>query len=486
MSDSAVLPRRRDTLPYVRDSPLIFEVSVSYMTRYPLSGDIWHGSYGALLPARETFAILSRFAFFESNRRPPLSGFHQNSLRFSSHTRFENSSDHKGEPPCKICSRLTSPYAINSRTLKNLYNLPVRRRRECCETSRSNAKVGTDLRSEFDSRSYNLDPVVNKIQESWRNAENLDCPKREKRKIPQEDGPEPLADAGIIDLKNIRDTIDNCLWEMGKIKRFLENENSWWKLLKARPTDCCQQKLPHLHGVLDGSSVTLILLEEGTEQLPRHFVMVKSQKRSDVTGSNFRTSSRELERPIDPWKEHTVGYSDTYTVPHYNLDIRSTLIKVASTDGHEPTQRYAKRAVTSKQNIVDSEFWTETRESRSNGEKIPDRSPRFKETHDKMQFQDRKKDTDRSNIVPPREIWYGQNTQTMFDDRLKPRETFSSENTGKGKAVTADFESNVNLSREVSSRNIADHKSRTKTIIEKGFNHIQKFPTKISKAKSRD
>lgn len=77
----------------------------------------------------------------------------------------------------------------------------------------------------------------------------------------------PLADAGIIDLKNVRDTIDNCLWEMGKIKTFLENENSWWKLLKARSTDCCQQKLPHLHGVLDGSSVTLILLEEGTEQV---------------------------------------------------------------------------------------------------------------------------------------------------------------------------------------------------------------------------
>lgn len=48
--------------------------------------------------------------------------------------------------------------------------------------------------------------------------------------------------------------------------------------------------------------------------------------------------------------------------------------------------------------------------------------------------------------MPPREIWYGQNTQTMFEDRLKPRETFSSENTGSKKlAVTADFESNVDL-----------------------------------------
>lgn len=51
------------------------------------------------------------------------------------------------------------------------------------------------------------------------------------------------------------------------------------------------------------------------------------------------------------------------------------------------------------------------------------------------------------SVMPPREIWYGQNTQTTFDDKLKPRETFSSENTGNKKAATADFESNVNLSR---------------------------------------
>lgn len=58
-------------------------------------------------------------------------------------------------------------------------------------------------------------------------------------------------------------------------------------------------------------------------------MIVKSQKRSDVTGSNFRTSSRELERPIDPWKEHTEECSDAYIAPHYNFDIKSTLIKVA-------------------------------------------------------------------------------------------------------------------------------------------------------------
>lgn len=66
-------------------------------------------------------------------------------------------------------------------------------------------------------------------------------------------------------------------------------------------------------------------------QIPRHFMTVKSQKRNDVTGSNFRTSSRELrsEQYTDPLKEHPEEYLDSHTVPYYNLDITSTLIEVA-------------------------------------------------------------------------------------------------------------------------------------------------------------
>ena len=71
----------------------------------------------------------------------------------------------------------------------------------------------------------------------------------------------------INDLKDAHNTIMTCLREMEKIKTFLEDENSWWKILKNRSVDCCQQKLPHLHGILDGASVTLMLLEEGTDEV---------------------------------------------------------------------------------------------------------------------------------------------------------------------------------------------------------------------------
>lgn len=68
-----------------------------------------------------------------------------------------------------------------------------------------------------------------------------------------------------------------------------------------------------------------------------------------------------------------------------------------SSDGHESPQRYVKRAVTSKQSTVASDFWMEAQEGRSDEDKIPDRSPRSKEIRDKMQFQDKKRGTDRSN-----------------------------------------------------------------------------------------
>jgi len=55
--------------------------------------------------------------------------------------------------------------------------------------------------------------------------------------------------------------------EMAKVKAFLEDDNSWWKILKNRSVSCCQQKVPHLHGHLDGSSVTLMLLEEDTDEV---------------------------------------------------------------------------------------------------------------------------------------------------------------------------------------------------------------------------
>lgn len=52
---------------------------------------------------------------------------------------------------------------------------------------------------------------------------------------------------------------------MTKLKRFFDDENFWWKIFKKRNFNCCEQKLPHLHGYLDGTMVTLKILEEKIE-----------------------------------------------------------------------------------------------------------------------------------------------------------------------------------------------------------------------------
>jgi len=61
------------------------------------------------------------------------------------------------------------------------------------------------------------------------------------------------------------------------------------------------------------------------------------------------------------------------------------------------TQRYVKRAVTSEQSIVASEFWTEVQENGSDQQKIPETSHRYKGTRD-IQYEDKEKRIDqRSN-----------------------------------------------------------------------------------------
>lgn len=72
------------------------------------------------------------------------------------------------EPPCRICSRLTPPPVFNPRALESRYKSSVTRRREY-DPRRYDAKVGTDLKSELDSRFYNVGRIANKVQELKRN-----------------------------------------------------------------------------------------------------------------------------------------------------------------------------------------------------------------------------------------------------------------------------------------------------------------------------
>ncbi|XP_018354522.1 PREDICTED: uncharacterized protein LOC108755778 [Trachymyrmex septentrionalis] len=392
------------------------------------------------------------------------------------------------EPPC-ICTHLTPPAAFNPRTLESRYKSPVTRRREYCEPRRCNAKVGTDLKYEF--KSYSYDRVVNKIQGLKRNAQDLDGLNYHDE---TESLLEPFPDNKINDLKDAHNTIMTCLREMEKIKTFLEDENSWWKILKNRPINCCQQKLPHLHGVLDGSSVTLMLLEEGTDEVPRRFVTSTPKEKSKTTGPRFGTSPREwtnkgkqTEQHTNHRMEHMDEYANSYTTPHYSLDTKSALIEVTTTNS-EPIQRYIKRAAINEQNIVASEFWTEAQEDGSYEQKIPETSHRFEEIHGNIQYEDKEKRIDTSNIMPPRDIPYGLDTQITFEDPIIPQETFSSANSEKKNHIMSDFESNVDLNTEIPSRNVSSHKPRVKAIIEKS---VRYFPTKLplrknSKTKSRN
>lgn len=76
-----------------------------------------------------------------------------------------------------------------------------------------------------------------------------------------------MADTEITDLKDAHDAAENCLLDIERIRTFLSDESSWWKMLKEQSVNCCHEKSPHLHGVLDGSSITLVLHEEGVGEV---------------------------------------------------------------------------------------------------------------------------------------------------------------------------------------------------------------------------
>ncbi|XP_032682755.1 uncharacterized protein LOC116849571 isoform X2 [Odontomachus brunneus] len=406
------------------------------------------------------------------------------------------------EPPCRICARPPPPAASDPRVLENRYRSYVTRRREYCDLRRCNAKVGTNPRPEFDSRPYNVHRLVNKIQELNRNVQDLERSKHGRaEKVERRTAKQPV-DTGITDLKDAHDAARNCLLDIERIRTFLADESSWWEMLKEQSVNCCLERSPHLHGVLNGTSVTLMLHEDGIEEASHRFAATPKRGTNVAHFSfrNSRLSSRErtnetkcTEQCTDaPWEER----AEEYTVPCYSIDMKSTLIEVGS-ERHDATKRYAKSATKSKQNTVASEVRTGSQEDRSGEQRAQDRPYRSKETREKSQERKEKRSSDRSSVeitfemrfpaAPPREVWYGQNAETMYEDVSRPRETFSSENTGSTRHITVDFTSNVDLNAEFPSRNATSHhKPRTKMVTEKIVYRVQKSPTRVSKSKSRD
>ncbi|XP_020290075.1 uncharacterized protein LOC109857792 isoform X2 [Pseudomyrmex gracilis] len=378
------------------------------------------------------------------------------------------------EPPCRICSRLTPPPVFNPRALESRYKSSVTRRREY-DPRRYDAKVGTDLKSELDSRFYNVGRIANKVQELKRNlVQDYDESKYFDRERLR-------SDARITDFKSARNAMQNCARELEKIKTFLEDENTWWKILKERSATCCEQTLPHLHGILDGSSVTLILFEEGIDEIPRRFATTASSKKDNIADFCFRNSSKRIPNEANyrtDWEKRTKEYTDSYAAP-YTVSAKSTVVEVTNTDTYDSNQQNVVETTTkSNQNIVATELWLETRDGKRSDQKVSEWSGTSKETRDKTQSENKDIKTDRSNIVPPREMWYGENTGTTFEDAVSPRETFSSENTASAKYI--DFESNVDMSSKLPSRNVTNHKLKSKETNEKGACHSQKsLPTKI-------
>ncbi|KOC68359.1 hypothetical protein WH47_03517, partial [Habropoda laboriosa] len=193
----------------------------------------------------------------------------------------------------------TTSNSIGNQPQDSRYQTAIRSPTETCNV-RKCKYAKSQAHHEFCSTQRLLD----KIQYLKKNIQDLETSQRQfrERGTEKKDVPSQTIDCRLPDLSNVRGIVNNCITEMTKLKEFLDDENCWWKMFKKREFNCCEQKLPHLHGFLDGTMVTLKMLEETLEP-GRNPATSTPTKSNSLTyfGSN---------KPSDQKKKYGEQYTD--------------------------------------------------------------------------------------------------------------------------------------------------------------------------------
>ncbi|XP_031367411.1 uncharacterized protein LOC102673654 [Apis dorsata] len=163
---------------------------------------------------------------------------------------------------------------------------PVSPQRELCAVRKCNY----NSKQQNDQLSNNQ-KLLHRIQHIKKNLERFQNPNRsrEGEGRNQRDGESQTPDFTRSDLNSFRQILNNCIIQMKKLKKFVEDENFWWKVFKDKDFNCCEQNMPHLHGFLDGTMVTLKILEERLGEPIAH--STPERRRSD---------------PLLPCQEHLI------------------------------------------------------------------------------------------------------------------------------------------------------------------------------------
>ncbi|XP_034172205.1 uncharacterized protein LOC117600637 isoform X2 [Osmia lignaria lignaria] len=289
--------------------------------------------------------------------------------------------------------------------------------------------------------------LLNKIQHLKKSIQDLESAQQNikvYRNSGYKDVPSQTEDPATSELNNARQIVNNCIAEMMKLKRFLEDENCWWKIFRKREFNCCEQKLPHLHGFLDGTMVTLKMLEE-TLDVDKEF----------VTSTPIKSRSLENQGPemqFDEGKEYKEQDTDT----------ARNLSKMSPRTSFQVDQ---------KQQTPNS----------------PQTYPRnYSQTHPGTSKESPRNETleraERRINQLPKQMWQTKSA-IGFGQRPRPSYTFGSENTARRKIIAADISTSTDLITETPYKNIAVSAQSFKSLADGSF--LDQNQNKISHGGSR-
>ncbi|KAG7201607.1 hypothetical protein KM043_004348 [Ampulex compressa] len=394
------------------------------------------------------------------------------------------------DPPRKCCARYPAPIASSTinqskqHPSEASYRSTLKRYEENCHLAKcKHVKGETERQTRATSESLNVQRLIGKIQDLKKNIQNLEAAQQHlKSQGSEKKGTySQTSEVPIADLNEARRALEVCLQEISKVKKFLDDENCWWKMLKDRETACCSQKLPHLHGFLDGTPVTLKLLEEAPSQFLDKF------KTSTPLGSPRRIHSdpaslssvaaKHVEQYTDPWN-HDAEYIDASTVPCKSLEFSGANALLEKQCPLKCTNDKRDLEIPGSSKVSRHE----REEDLSGGSTIFKDPPGWKE------LQGAKKKENLTGGILSGKLWHKKNSQENLERRSASKKTFANEDNTSKKRTVAEVGTSVDLNSGIpyKTTSVSTKSYALKTTLDRSFpQSTEKISTK-SRYKSKE
>ncbi|XP_033318320.1 uncharacterized protein LOC117215869 isoform X1 [Bombus bifarius] len=323
---------------------------------------------------------------------------------------------------------------------------------ECCSLRKCKY-----AKSQVETEFCNTQRLLDRIRHLKQSVQELECAQQQIRPRVNErkDAPCQTQDSLRSDVNDFREILDNCIKEMTKLKRFFDDENFWWKIFKKRNFNCCEQKLPHLHGYLDGTMVTLKILEEKIE--PNDGFVTSTPVKSGSSSHSAKPSTQKRK-----YREQDGDEVEGRPRKYVDASVNTERIDDSYQDGNPVIyKKHQDNPGSSKAKKEDAEV--------------------YQEQHDSGEPQTSKDNHVADTTMRLSRNWYTKNAMDV-GNMERPSVTFNSENMAKRSIIAADISTSMDILPNSQHRTIKPSIKGLKNVMERNFSVRNSF-TKEQKGK---